>query len=185
MVVIALAQPTKELVECSLGGRMKALIFRLCLSLFTLQLGLGHAHAKDIKVLSVREVGVSTVWDLYMTVDDEMKATGLRLFDNDDKSWKNFDTSNLVKGVVLKKQSGYDVIVLKSNDFEKDRGGHFSVNYLSNGLTGSRKDFPIKIDFDGTNWEVFHAGTSISKLDFHIKKILGQTVGIKKVIAHE
>ncbi|MCR9205436.1 MAG: hypothetical protein NXH75_12710, partial [Halobacteriovoraceae bacterium] len=146
---------------------MKALIFRLCLSLFTLQLGLGHAHAKDIKVLSVREVGVSTVWDLYMTVDDEMKATGLRLFDNDDKSWKNFDTSNLVKGVVLKKQSGYDVIVLKSNDFEKDRGGHFSVNYLSNGLTGSRKDFPIKIDFDGTNWEVFHAGTSISKLDFH------------------
>lgn len=164
---------------------MKALIFRLCLSLLTLQLGLGHALAKDIKVLSVKEVGVSTVWDLYMTVDEDMNAVGLRLFDNDDKTWKNFNTSNLVKGVVLKHQSGYDVIVLKSNDFEKDRGGNFQVNYLSNGLTGSRKDFPIEIDFDGTKWDVFHAGTSISRLDFHVKKVLGQTVGIKKVIAHK
>lgn len=162
---------------------MKAIIFRLCLSLLAIQLGTGTAWANEkIKVLSVREVGVSTVYDLYMTVDEDMHAIGLKLYDNDEKSWKDFNTSNLTKGVVLKEQRGYEVIVLKSNDFEKDRGGHFKVDYLSNGLVGSRKDFPITIDFNGSEWQVLHQGEEISKLDFHTRKVFGEVVGIKKVV---
>lgn len=162
---------------------MKAYFFKFCLLILALQLGMNLANAKDIKVLSVTQVGKSTVWDLYISTGEDLIAEGLKMYDNDDKTWKSFDTSNLSKGVVLKKEGNHDVIILKSQDFEHDRGGHFKVDYLSNGIVGSRKDFPIKIDFDGSQWQVFHNGEAINRLDFHLRTLLGETIGIKKVDA--
>lgn len=135
------------------------------------------------KVLTVKNSEENSFFDLYISKDKGDKAKGLKMYDRGDKEWKDFNINNLKNGVVLKQEGSHKVIVLKSNDFEEDRGGHFKVDYLHNGITGSRKQMPIKFDFDGTNWKVFHGGVEVKLLDFKLKKFLGKTIGIEKVIA--
>lgn len=141
------------------------------------------AATEDQKVLTVRNSEDNSYFDLYLTIDNEQKAKGLKMYDREDKDWTQFNTGNLNQGVVLKKEGSHKVIILKSNDFEEDRGGHFKVDYLNNGITGKRQQLPIKFDFDGSAWKVFHRGSEIKLLDFKVKKFLGQTIGIDKVIA--
>lgn len=122
---------------------------------------------------------------LFLVVDEDGKATGMRLFDHADNSSKTFLVKQLgAEGVVLKEENGgkYKVIVLKSNDFEVDRGGHFTLDMLYNGATGKRITSPLKVDFDGTNWKLFSKGRHITKMNFIVKKVafLG-VVGIKEV----
>ncbi len=122
---------------------------------------------------------------LFLILDDEGKATGMRLFDHADNSSKNFLVEELGEnGVVLKeeKEGKYKVIVLRSNDFEVDRGGHFTLDMLYNGATGKRISSQIKVDFDGTKWKLFSRGRAITKMNFIVKKVafLG-VVGIKDV----
>lgn len=138
--------------------------------------------AKDLKMLEVKNTDDGTFYDLYLETDNDIRATGLKLFDRDLKEWKGFDVSDLKRGIPLKEEGRHKVLMLKSNDFEHDRGGHFKLNYLYNGITGARKEMPIKIDYNGTQWQVLHRGASVRRLDFTVKKIWGKAVGIEKVI---
>ena len=141
------------------------------------------AEVTNQKVLTVKNSDENSYFDLYITLDEDQLAQGLKMYDREDKDWTNFQVSNLKKGVVLKQEGSHKVIILKSGDFEEDRGGHFKVDYLHNGITGARGEMPIKFDFDGTSWKVFHGGVEIKMLDFKLKKFFGKTIGIDKVVA--
>lgn len=143
----------------------------------------GEKQLKNEKVLTVKNSEENSLFDLYIAKDSEDKAKGLKMYDRGDKDWTNFDINNLKKGVILKEEGGHKVIILKSGDFEEDRGGHFKVDYLHNGITGKRRDIEIKFDFDGTKWRVFHRGSEVNLLDFKVKKFFGKTIGIEKVVA--
>ncbi|MFT6071087.1 MAG: hypothetical protein ACJAT2_002076 [Bacteriovoracaceae bacterium] len=122
---------------------------------------------------------------LFLILDEEGKATGMRLFDLADNTSKNFLVRELGQdGIVLKEESGgkYKVIVLRSNDFEVDRGGHFTLDMLYNGATGKRISSELKVDFNGTDWKLYSRGRAITKMNFIVKKVafLG-VVGIKEV----
>lgn len=138
---------------------------------------------RNEKVLTVKNSEENSYFDLYIAKDGEDNAKGLKMYDRGDKDWKDFNIKNLKNGVTLKQEGSHKVIVLKSDDFEEDRGGHFKVDYLHNGITGKRRDIEIKFDFDGTKWRVFHKGTEVNLLDFKVKKFLGKTIGIDKVEA--
>lgn len=144
---------------------------------------MGKVNAKDLKILTVTNNDDGVTYDLFIDANEEMKAKGLKMYDRSEKDWTNFEISNLSNGAILKEEGSYKVILLKSNDFEPDRGGHFKVDYLYNGITGSRKEMPVSIDFDGHAWKVFHNGSEIKLLDFQVKKFLGKTIGIEKVLA--
>jgi hypothetical protein len=122
---------------------------------------------------------------LYLVLDEDGSATGMRLLDIANNSSNYFSVDLLAKkeGVILKKQGPkYDVIVLRSNDFEVDRGGHFTLDMLYNGATGKRFTSPLKVDFDGTKWKLLSQGSVITEMNFIVKKVafLG-VVGIKEV----
>ena len=138
--------------------------------------------AEDIKILAVKNTDDGTFYDLYLETNEDVLAVGLKLYDRDLKEWKEFDVSDLRGGIPLKEEGSYKVLLLKSHDFENDRGGHFKLNYLYNGITGSRKEIPIKIDYNGSLWQVLYRGSKIKRLDFTVKKIWGKAVGIEKVI---
>ena len=139
--------------------------------------------AEDLKILEVKNTDDGAFYDLYLENNEEDQAHGLKLYDRDLKDWKDFDVSDLVGGITLKQEGSYKVLVLRSQDFEHDRGGHFKLNYLYNGISGKRKDMPIKIDFNGSEWKVLHNGEVIKRLDFKVKKFFGKTIGIEKVYA--
>lgn len=152
--------------------------------LLTFIMGLASAHAEKSKILVVTNDQDNSYYDLYLELDEEQNANGLTMYDRGEKKWTEFQVKDLSKGVDLKEEGKYKVIVLKSDDFEKDRGGHFQVDYLSSGITGNRNELALTIDFDGTSWKAYHKGTEIKQLNFKVRKVFGKTVGIKEVIAH-
>ncbi|MCP4914851.1 MAG: hypothetical protein GY909_17160 [Oligoflexia bacterium] len=159
---------------------MKKLLIWLTM-LLGIQLLVTQAYAAQTKIFAVTNNDDNKVYDLYLETDDDDQAVGLKMYDRALKEWEAFNINNINKGAILKQSGDHKVIILRSNDFEKDRGGHFTVDYLSNGITGSRKDMEISVDFDGTTWAAFYNGDKISMLDFRVKTVFGKTVGIKKV----
>ncbi|MBT3584407.1 MAG: hypothetical protein HN509_05855 [Halobacteriovoraceae bacterium] len=121
------------------------------------------------------------VYDLAVVTNEDDHAVGLKLIDRN-KSDHYFDVSDLKGGVVLKKEGSRKVIVLRSSDFEKDRGGHFKLDFLSNGITGSRDNLDLKCQFGKEKWQVFYKGRLVSKMFFVGKTVFGKLVGIKQVI---
>ncbi len=153
--------------------------------LFTFILGLASANAAKSKILIVTNDKDNSYYDLFLELDADQNAKGLSMYDRDKDEWVQFEVRDLSNGVDLKKEGHYQVIILKSNDFEHDRGGHFLIDYLSNGITGKREDLEITIDFDGTSWKAYHRGVEIKQLDFKVKKVFGKTVGIDRVEIQE
>lgn len=158
---------------------IRSLVFTTCI-LFA-----ASSMAAQLKLLEVRNTDNGDRFNLVLEVDENQKATGLRLFDLRLKKWKEYNLSDLPNGVALRIESGYEVLRLQSSDFENDRGGHFVLNYLTSALSGTRKNFPLKFDFDGTNWKVYHKGLAVNRLDFMVKKFFGRSIGIASVEAYQ
>lgn len=144
----------------------------------------GTALAKDVLLAKVTNNNDALNGRLYLVTDDEDKATGLRLHDLSDGTSQRWQVSALKNGgAVLKKQDKHRVIVLKSNDFEVDRGGHFNLDMLHNGATGKRMSSELEVDFDGTSWKIYRKGSAIKSIHFKVKKVfLLGVVGIDKVV---
>lgn len=137
--------------------------------------------AADILISTATSDVDSVVTKLWVTTDEFGEATGLKMTFNDGTPDKSFTPAQVRSGMVLKKVDSYDVVVIKSRDFEVDRGGHLTMEYLSNGITGSRNDKELEIEFNGAGWELFHDGRDVDKFHFKGRKILGKLVGIKDV----
>ncbi len=137
--------------------------------------------AKDILVSTVTSDVDSLVTKLWIVTNDDGSAKALKMTSDDNTDPAIFSPSKVQAGIVLKKVDHYDVVVLKSEDFEIDRGGHLEMEYLSNGITGSTDTEELSIEFDGATWKLYYRGEAISRFHFKGKKILGKLVGIKRV----
>jgi site-specific DNA-adenine methylase len=86
-------------------------------------------------------------------------------------------------GMVLERRDKYNVLNLKSDNFDYDRGGRITIDTLYNGITGERHNYEIELAKDQSEWRIFKDKKSVSK--FHVKvnkKIIVGTVGIKTII---
>ena len=158
-------------------------LFKIALSISFLFISI-NSSAKDLKLLEVRNTDNGDRFNLVLEIDADMNASGLKLYDLSKRIWKNYNLLDLPNGVALRIESGYEVLKLKSADFEKDRGGNFFLNYLTSALSGARKNLPLKFDFDGTTWKVFYRGSQVKRLDFNVKKFFGRNIGIASVRAY-
>lgn len=140
------------------------------------------AMARDILIASATSDVDRVVAQLWLVTDAEGTAKQLKITANDGSAASVYAATNVKQGVVIKKVDSYDVVVIKSNDFEVDRGGHFEMEFLANGITGSKSSKEIEIDFDGEKWQLFHNGRKASRFHFKGRKILGKLVGIKDVV---
>lgn len=141
------------------------------------------ANAVDVKVLTVTNNDDNGFYDLYIDVNEFNEAQNLKMYDRSAKDWTTWTPDKLAAGLILKESGSHKVIILKSKDFEKDRGGNCVMDYLYNGITGKRKSMDVEIDFNGTTWGVFLDGKKVELLDFRVKKVFGKVVGIDHVIA--
>lgn len=83
-------------------------------------------------------------------------------------------------GVILEERDGYNVLNLKSDNFDHDRGGIITIDTLYSGFTGERKGYEVHLAKDKTGWKLFSNKKVVTK--FHIKvnrSIILGTVGIK------
>lgn len=83
-------------------------------------------------------------------------------------------------GVVLEERDGYNVLNLKSYNFDHERGGRITIDTLFSGFTGERRDYDVELAKDKVGWKLFRNKKVVTK--FHIKvnrSIILGVVGIK------
>lgn len=137
--------------------------------------------AKDVLISTVTSDVDKVEAKLWVVTTDDGSAKELKITTNDGDGPSKFGTGSIKTGMVLKQVDDYKVVTIKSDDFEVDRGGHFELSYLTNGITGSRSSKEIEIEFDGATWKLFHNGRAASRFHFKGRKIFGKLVGIKDV----
>ena len=84
------------------------------------------------------------------------------------------------QGVVLEQRKGYNVLSLKSDNFDYDRGGRITIDTLYSGISGERRGYDVELAKDLTGWKLFSNNKIVSK--FHVKvnkKLIIGTIGIK------
>jgi hypothetical protein len=83
-------------------------------------------------------------------------------------------------GVILEERDGYNVLNLKSENFDHDRGGRITIDTLYSGFTGERRGYDVELAKDKIGWKLFSGKKVVTK--FHIKvnrSIILGIVGIK------
>jgi hypothetical protein len=86
-------------------------------------------------------------------------------------------------GMILEKRGEHNVLSLKSDNYDHDRGGIITIDSLYNGISGERRSVDLELAKDKTSWRLFKDDKMISK--FHVKVnrvIIIGVVGIKKII---
>lgn len=85
-------------------------------------------------------------------------------------------------GVVLKKKKGKNIVLMTGHNLGPIYGGGLEVNYLYNGITGTRRVFDMELVRSGNKWSVEVEGIEVNHLHFklHWKRFFG-VVGIKRV----
>lgn len=87
------------------------------------------------------------------------------------------------EGMILERRDGYNVLNLKSDNFDFDRGGRVIIDTLYNGIKGERRNYELELAKDSTGWKLFKKDSIVTKFHIKVNKviILG-TVGIKTII---
>jgi hypothetical protein len=96
---------------------------------------------------------------------------------------KNHNTEDVYSGFTLMEKEGRKIVRLESNNFSGHQGGAVIIDYLYNGITGSRAALILDLSRDGDKWNLTYKGSKTRKLHFvsHKKMLIG-TIGVKRVI---
>lgn len=146
-------------------------------------------YAKE-EVLSVTDNDDNNeVYNLLVNIDestDTLKSLYKDTYVNGNKIRRDeFNPIDLKSssGVVLERRDKYNVLNLKSDNLDYDRGGKIIIDMLYNGVTGERRSVDLDLAKDKTGWKLFKGNVIISKFHVKVNKviILG-TIGIKNII---
>lgn len=85
-------------------------------------------------------------------------------------------------GVILEKRDNYNVLNLKSDNLDYDRGGRIIIDTLYNGISGERKSYDVELAKDKNSWKLFQKNKIVSKFHVKVNKVIviGK-VGIKTI----
>lgn len=155
---------------------------------FFLMITVANANAGIQKVASITNEEDKGIIGLELITDENKDITHLKLiFKNEKNEVDDIDKYTAEKaanGIVLYKVDGRDVVKLKSENFSSHQGGEIELDYLYNGITGSRGTKLLDLSRDGDQWSLSDKSKKVSKLHFvSNKKVLVGTIGVKQIIA--
>jgi hypothetical protein len=85
-------------------------------------------------------------------------------------------------GLILEQRGEHKVIALKSDNFDRVRGGMITIDTLFNGAKGERHEYEIQLSKDRSGWKLFKSGRIVNKLHIEVNKVfLIGTVGVKNI----
>lgn len=150
-----------------------------------------------MQVLRVTSDINSDYTDIRLDLDDKTNITSLRHFTNDVEQ-RTITPDEFVKGAVLMKSGGHEVVKLICKNCGRNRFGTMEIPsagvsvdmvYLSNGITNSYETFAMFLRHQGDQWglETTIDGKVKSFADMRIvarKAFWGGVIGIKEVIVN-
>lgn len=85
-------------------------------------------------------------------------------------------------GVILEQQGAREIVNLKSDNFDLERGGRVTIDTLYNGITGERKAYELELAQSRDGWKLFKGQKAISKLHMITnRKMFVGAVGVKEI----
>lgn len=148
-----------------------------------------HAFAHEEVLTTTDNDDNNEVYTLIVNVDDStqvLKELFKDTYVNGSKVRRdvlNAEDLKTKNGVILERRDNFNVLNLKSDNFDYDRGGKIVIDTLYNGITGERKLYDLELAKDQTSWKLYKNQKPVSK--FHVKVnrvIIAGTVGIKTII---
>lgn len=163
------------------------LILLFSVTLF-LMISIANANADVQNIAKITNEEDKGVIGLEFITDENQDITHLKLIFKNEKnevdSIDKYTAQRAATGIVLYKVDGREVVKLKSDNFSSHQGGEIELNYLYNGITGSRGFKRLDLSRDGDIWKLNDNGKDISNLHFvSNKKVFFGTIGIKSIIS--
>lgn len=128
------------------------------------------------------------IYKLVVNVDDQTQTLKEFYKDTYDQGEKikrevlNPQDLKNTDGMVMEQRDQYNVLNLKSNNFDYSAGALIVVDALYNGLSGDRVSYDLDLVKDQLSWKLFKNNNVISKLHVKINKvIIAGVVGIKSI----
>ena len=94
----------------------------------------------------------------------------------------NYMSEEIRKGVVLFKESGINIVKVRSRDFNEFIGGEMKVTYLYNGLKKKYRSMVTHLTFDVTWHLEDDDGNHYKKINCLIRRYVGLPIGINKIV---
>ena len=145
----------------------------------------GAVSAYEVSLVKITNEEEKIVSFMYVEVDDRNEITkfgkrdylGTELLNS-----KQYPTEINDIGIILKRKSGRDIVILRGMNVGTIYGGDLEIDYLYNGITGRRKSYDLSLILENDSWKL-QVGESIVH-HLHMKsnrrRFVG-TVGIKYI----
>lgn len=159
----------------------------LTISLLSLSLTL-NAFAVETKVCLITTDIDSEKTDLLIETNSSGDLDTIRLYktmDNKVISDESHPAERaIVDGIVASEREGREIVVLRPKKFSAVTGGTISLDYLHNGITGSRRNYDLNLTKVAGKFVLSTMdGQKVNNLFFVGNRIVGKVVGIKEVRA--
>jgi hypothetical protein len=144
------------------------------------------ANAKTVKLVKItnQEDKKTQVFSLSLDDKSDVKSFFYKTYNGEGKelSKKTFSADKADKKMVLYRSSGKDVVTIDAYKVSTGNGGFMQVDFLYNGITGSRKSIELELRRDADDWTLRKNGKKINKMHFisNKKAIIG-TIGIESI----
>lgn len=167
-------------------GKLKT---RLCASGFLGMILTSSVFAGIQKIAYITNDEDKDVINLELMTDSNEDITHLKIVykhsNNQVYDTKTYVAEKAADGVVLHEVDGRKVVTLESPNFSSHQGGMIKLDFLSNGITGSRGLKKLDLSRNGDTWSLSDLSKKINKLHFvSNKKALIGTIGIKRIDAY-
>lgn len=139
---------------------------------------------EKIQILKADVIGEERYVDLFLELNDAKDAEKLHVteYQNGELFGQTvFDGAEVNEGVLLLAIKSHEVLKLISPNFTPEVGGNVILDFLYNGISGSRGSLDVDLVREGDEWQVYKNNVKISKLSIKKKKVLGKEVGIKRI----
>lgn len=154
-----------------------------------LALGLGlslSAFAASHKVLTVTSDRDQDTTVLTVETNAAGEATALKVVTTGNGLLVNSNSFSMEQArqgrAILFKSDKYEVIRLGlESRFEPIYGGPVKLDYLANGITGSRKTMSLEAVREGDRWVVKSNGATVTKAFVKSNKVMGKVIGVSKI----
>lgn len=138
-------------------------------------------HSKEYRLLTISSDIESKITQLSAVFDEHDVAQKLKLLNMQSGEIQSFEISELNKGIILEEREGRKIAILKSKDFTPDRGGFLLIDYLHNGISGSRRSLEIEDRRTADGPEIAFLGVSVSRAHIIGNQLFGKVIGIKEI----
>ena len=149
---------------------------------------------KEQKILTIEsEPENGKIHELTLILDENHDILDLKRTTKNSTDQSTFTFDQIIEGQIslaeMKHTNGQDLrpVLLSCDNCDRTRGGDILIKYLRSGINPNRlryRDFEVELRRVDDNWLLFQKDKVVKKVKLVSRKLMGQLVGIKKIIVN-